>query len=94
MTLALDTITNALPSVDTTDLVAQVNTYREDINYARQKICIINEGKVAGHLRWVQSQLVVYQADIESAQQQLDELIWAKYETDVAYQCRLSTGEA
>ena len=53
MTLALDTITNALPSVDTTDLVAQVNTYREDINYARQKICIINEGKVAGHLRWV-----------------------------------------
>ena len=58
----------------------------------KEKICIIDQGKVAGHLRYVRSELAIVQAALDYELQQMDELEWAAYTSNLRYECARQIG--
>ena len=72
---------------DTTALVDQLNDLRETRDHALELICIIDQGKAEGHVRYLEGEIGYYQGELDQANDDMVDLVWDKYTTDVNYEC-------
>ena len=88
ITSVMGTITTAeAAGTDTTALVDQLNELRETRDHALELICIIDQGKSEGHVRYLEAEIPYYQGQLDEANDDMVDLVWDKYETDVNYEC-------